>query len=494
MASGSNYYALLGIPRNADPVEIRSAYFEAARRFHPDTNPDADANERFLQVQEAFEILSNPEKRANYDAHLILKEEPPPSIKFNAIFSRSTLPRLDEPQLVYALLEMISVPDPAESDSTTPLNLCLVLDRSTSMQGARMDMVKANTIQMVRQMRPQDTISIVTFSDRAEVLVPSTRAADLSKIESRISMILPGGGTEIFHGLDAGINQLRRRVGANTISHLILMTDGRTYGDEEACIRLAEEVSEEGISISGLGIGHEWNDIFLDNLASAGGGNSMYISAPRDLHRYLETKLSNLEKIYAEHVILDVETGPDVELRYAFRLQPESGSLPTQKPIRLGSIVQSRSSNILLEFMVKRIPEDVDEVTLMRGRIKMDIPSREIPATQVPLFLTRPVSSGTEPEPPHPAVVQAMSRLTLYRMQEKARVEVNAGEINSATRHLQFLATHLLAQGERELAHTVLVEAEHIQQTEDFTREGNKRIKYGTRALLLPPGLEYKRS
>ena len=56
--------------------------------------------------------------------------------------------------------------------------------------------------------------------------------------------------------------------------------------------------------------------------------------------------------------------------------------------------------------------------------------------------------------------------------------------------HLQYLATHLLAEGDRELAHTVLVEAEHIQQSHRFSQEGDKRIKYGTRALLLLPGPE----
>jgi Ca-activated chloride channel homolog len=52
------------------------------------------------------------------------------------------------------------------------------------------------------------------------------------------------------------------------------------------------------------------------------------------------------------------------------------------------------------------------------------------------------------------------------------------------------LATHLLAVGDRELAHTVLVETEHIQQSHRFSQEGDKRIKYGTRALLLLPGPE----
>ncbi len=85
-----------------------------------------------------------------------------------------------------------------------------------------------------------------------------------------------------------------------------------------------------------------------------------------------------------------------------------------------------------------------------------------------------------------------MSRLTLYRLQEKVRLEVSEGQIDKATKHLHYLATHLLAHGDRELAHTVLIEAEHVQQSRRFSGEGEKRIKYGTRALMLPPGPELK--
>jgi Ca-activated chloride channel family protein len=70
---------------------------------------------------------------------------------------------------------------------------------------------------------------------------------------------------------------------------------------------------------------------------------------------------------------------------------------------------------------------------------------------------------------------------------------VGQGEAVKASKHLQYLATHLLSNGNHELAHTVLMEAEHIRQSQRFSKDGDKRIKYGTRALLLPPGLERKK-
>ena len=97
-----------------------------------------------------------------------------------------------------------------------------------------------------------------------------------------------------------------------------------------------------------------------------------------------------------------------------------------------------------------------------------------------------PIQDKPTPEPPPISIIQAISKLTLYRIQEKARAEVAAGQFDKASSHLQNLATHLLAQGERNLAHTIMLEVEHVEQKKSFSENGEKQIKYGTRALSLP--------
>ena len=87
-------------------------------------------------------------------------------------------------------------------------------------------------------------------------------------------MMQTSGATEIYNGLKAGLQEVRRTVDPSRVNHIILLTDGQTYGDEQACLALAEEAAAKNIGISGMGIGSEWNDIFLDALASKTGGSS----------------------------------------------------------------------------------------------------------------------------------------------------------------------------------------------------------------------------
>jgi molecular chaperone DnaJ len=64
-----DYYAVLGVPRTADEKQIKSAYRKQARKYHPDVNKDAGAEEQFKRVSEAYEVLSDSEKRAQYDKY-----------------------------------------------------------------------------------------------------------------------------------------------------------------------------------------------------------------------------------------------------------------------------------------------------------------------------------------------------------------------------------------------------------------------------------------
>ena len=488
MVKGVDYYDTLGVSRDATIEEIRSAYFEAAKRLHPDVNPAKAANEAFLLVQEAYDLLVNPQKRAAYDATLP-QSTLASSVTINFKYSRSIIPNLGEQQLMYVLMDIICTANDDEPN-LPPVHICLVIDRSTSMTGDRMETIKANVARLIQNLKPKDFISVVTFSDRATVIVPPTNVQDKKRIEHEINLITTDGGTELLQGLAAGVSQLRISRGMKAISELILLTDGHTYGDEEACLDLAKQASQEGITISALGIGNEWNDAFLDKMTSLCGGNTVFAATPEDLSRYIQHKLESIEKIFAKGVNLRFQCDEWVQPRFIFRLNPDISPLPLTSPLNFGNLQFGRSISVLFEFLVRKLPFGMNRLDLATGKLEMEVHNQG--SVLQYLELRRKVMADPEPEVPPGAILEAMSRLTLYRLQEKARLEVSQGEISRASKHLQYLATHLLSNGKRELAHTVLVEAEHIRQSQRFSADGEKKIKYGTRALLLPPGQEYK--
>src|SRR5579871_6755453 len=85
-----DYYAVLGVARDADQDAIRRAYRKLARKYHPDVNSDADAEERFKELGEAYDALSDPDKRERYDrlgADWQAQERQAPDADFEQFFT-----------------------------------------------------------------------------------------------------------------------------------------------------------------------------------------------------------------------------------------------------------------------------------------------------------------------------------------------------------------------------------------------------------------------
>ncbi len=479
---GADYFNLLGLPRNATAEEIRKAFFEAARRYHPDANPDPLAQEKFIEIQKAFEVLSDPLKRAAYTDKL------PDSVDSSSIglhfeHSRQILQMFAEDQLFYSLIKL----DCPANDSPTrmlPLNLCLVIDRSTSMEGARLDTVKYSVVQLLKMMDDDDIISLVTFSDRAEIVLPPTRIKEVKSIETLINSIHTGGATEIFRGLETAVSQLHFRFNPHSINHILLLTDGHTYGDEEACYQLVRELAEEGGSLSAVGIGHEWNDDFLDRLTALAGENVMFAPSPRELFEHLKTRLIALKSVYAKNIFVNFKPSEYGELRFAFHIHPEAKPLNINGQISLGNLAYGSSTEFLLEVNIKKIPRNRPELMLGELEFLMDVPSAEVWKKRLFSNIYRRVELEPPPEFPPERIIQAMEMLSLYRLQEQAREEIARGEVNQAVKHLEYLATNLLTKGEKELGQRVMLEMNNLKKTSVFSKDGDKRLKYGTRMLV----------
>lgn len=492
MSAMKNPYAILGISPDASVEEVKSAYRKIARRLHPDVNPNSPAAaEQFQDVALAHELLTDPARKKAYDEQ---HSEGDDGYYFTLQItpSKRSLMPLPEPQVIYLLTEIF--PDPRATQvgaqRESRLNLTLVLDRSNSMSGARIEGLKHAGHQIVDNLDDNDIISVVTFNDRAETVIPATTVTDRPSLKARISMMAASGGTEIYHGLKAGVDENRKFLGPRLINHVILLTDGHTYGDQESCLELAGEASTEGIGISAMGLGYDWNDEFLDEIASRTGGNTVYINSANEVVRFLNNQVRSLSNAFAERMKLSVAPDPDIVLETAFKLSPHPQPLPVDGGvIPLGSLQLNRPISALLQF---QIPSKISEGFRSIGRIVAtgDILVNQNQSYQMVSDFASEVTSNPSREDPPTAILDALSKLTLYRLQERARESLESGNVHEATRRLENLATRLLELGQGDLANQALSEARRVAHTSALSEQGSKNLKYQTRYLLLGDSTE----
>src|SRR5690606_33147817 len=136
-------------------------------------------------------------------------------------------------------------------------------------------------------------------------------------------------------------------------NHIIVLTDGNTFGDQEQYLLLAKMAALEGVGISAMGLGQEWNDEFLDKLASSTGETSSYIKSASSVVKFLNDHVRNLSDAFAERLQISIAPDPDIQLEYAFKLTPNPQPLPLDSGyIPLGSLQSHRSTSILFQFQM----------------------------------------------------------------------------------------------------------------------------------------------
>jgi Ca-activated chloride channel family protein len=205
------------------------------------------------------------------------------------------------------------------AEERKPVNIVLVVDTSGSMRtGNRIALVRRGIESLIDQLRPGDTIGIVSYGDEARTVVaPTTNFG--AALES-VSELVPGGSTNAQAGLRLGFELAGQYFGDYKSNHVILLSDGvANVGTTEADPLLAEikESAEDGISLSTIGVGiGNYNDVLLERLADNGDGSYAYIDTYEEAERTLGTELTRLLEIVALNAKVQVEFNPDIVESY----------------------------------------------------------------------------------------------------------------------------------------------------------------------------------
>lgn len=411
-----------------------------------------------------------------------------PGIQLRSTLSRSLLPESSEPQLLYVLLEMTAQGVPTTLPKL-PLNLCLVIDRSSSMRGERLQQVKEGASRIVDLLGDDDYFALVTFNDRAEVVVPAQRARNKGDLKRMIGMVEAAGGTEMATGMALALQEVQRPMLSRGVSRILLLTDGRTYGDEGRCVEIARRAQGRGIGVTALGIGGEWNEDLLETMAARENSRTQYITSALDISKVFTDEVKRMSSVFAQDVGLRIEVRPGGMLRSLDRVRPFIAPVQVVEErellwtASLGDWPGSDPQALLLEVVVP--PLGVGDHPLLRLTLRYSLPGMGLSSQEGEQVLrvgVRP--ADTVPYEVEATVKHWLERLVAYRLQAGAWQSVEQGQIEEATRRLQMAGTRLFEAGEIELARTVQEEATRLLRSGQTSAEGRKRIKYGTRGLI----------
>ena len=398
-------------------------------------------------------------------------------------WGRSPLPVTETPQVAYLLLEATPVVAPAVA---VPLNFCLVLDRSGSMQGAKLAGLKTATRGLIETLTPDDMVSIVIFDDTVQTLVPATPATNKAALLNAVEAISERGGTAMSLGMQAGQAELFKHMGADRLSHMLLLTDGQTWGDEELCRTTARDLGAQGVRITALGLGAEWNEQLLDDLAEAANGTSDYIADPEQISRFFQRAVRAAQGTVATETRLLLRLARDVTPRAVYRVTPTIANLGYQPigssevAMKVGDLVADQTGSVVVDLMLPsraagtfRIAQAELHYTPV-GSSKPELVKQD-------LLLT----FSADPAAPtyHPRVMNLVEKVTTFKLQTRALAEAEAGNLAGATQKLRAAATRLLDLGELELAEKTNQQAAQLEQGTGLSAESQKEIKYATRRL-----------
>jgi Ca-activated chloride channel family protein len=232
-----------------------------------------------------------------------------------------------------------------------PVNLAFVVDRSGSMTGEKLRLAKLAVEQSVARLRSDDRFAIVTYDNEVDVVFASAEAtqdarrtalARLSEVEARASTDLAGGWLR-------GCDQVARRLSGEGVNRCLLLTDGLAnvgITDADELAGHATELRARGVSTSTFGVGSDFDELLLQRMADAGGGNFYFIPGPAAITDHVTSEVGETLEVVAHEVAIAVtaEGGVTVESLTPFSAET-SGPGTT---IHVGSLVSEQHLQLVL--------------------------------------------------------------------------------------------------------------------------------------------------
>lgn len=378
---------------------------------------------------------------------------------------------------------MVLVKAAAAQDENTrrPLNLSLVIDRSGSMAGAKIDYTRRAAGMLVQNLGMADTLSVVLYNDTVDTLLMPEKVQRKDIINQQIQRIAPSGATNLSGGWLQGCNLVAMNLDSAHTNRVILISDGlanRGVTDTEKLISFARQKYGEGVSTTAMGLGDDFNEELLMGLANAGGGAYYYIDSPEVMPTILNEELTGLLKLVGQNLTISV-TGQSASSVRQMNAYPEEPSA-TGKLFRLGDMFGDEIKALVLELSLPAVYEvgvqQIASLTIEYDQLTDTGASHQVIQRDISVTIS---GAADKPVRANASVVEQVMLLKAAQARRKAVELADHGKFSEASQVLEAVIVEINESQVGEAPELVEEKKSLARQASDLTNTDDSRAGSG---------------
>jgi Ca-activated chloride channel homolog len=389
-----------------------------------------------------------------------------PKIHIERMMHRSSIMVTGDTAASYALVKLI----PAGGDSKPlALNLAIVLDVSGSMYEedgtgvSRLRRIQEAAVSALQRLNPHDNLAIIAFAHNAQVVLPSTPLSEKAAIEEVIQRVdmfeVDPGGTAMDEGMRNGMAELEKNAAPGKLSQMIVLTDGETSG-EQACRQLAKEAAQKKIRFNVIGVGTEWNQSLIKDLAKLAEGDWGYIDVndAGAADRVFAQEFAALAAAGFLNVEMHLRVKKDVKIKRVRMVVPEIKELALTEPeerhlvAQLGTLERDKPTRYIIDLSLPKRPDGKFSITDIEVTFDTGSGKRESTG-QVPLEITY-TSAGHGYI--NAEVAKHIDEVQIYELNKNLQAAISSNDKDEVKRVAQSIEKKAEVMGPRAAKKTML--------------------------------------
>lgn len=357
-----------------------------------------------------------------------------------------------------------------------PVNLALVIDRSGSMRGDRIEKAKTAALMVVDRLGPEDVLSVVTFDSTVEVLVPAGKVKDPESIRRAIMAISDRGQTALYDGVNTGLGQVREHLVKTHVNRLVLLSDGQANVGPSSPSELAQlgiEAGKLGIPVTTVGLGLGYNEDLMTQLALSSDGNHGFAETAAELETIFANELGDVMSVVANDVIIEIELAPGITPVRGLNRPISINGRKAQ--LKLAQIYGKQTKNVIVEVAV---PKGAAGKTRKLADVAVayrNLATKKTAKVAEPLTVAFDRSRAKVDKSANQRVMVGVTQALATEKQKQAIALRDQGKREAAKKMLEANADYLRAEGRKrgsakltDFADEAAADAEEVESDADW--------------------------